>query len=302
MGVLIMTGEIALKKIVDADENMELDKVMQSVDNFLQTFLDAVRDDSINSFYKDVKSLSQKLEVVSDMFGIEDDLEKEKIYLISMLKAVILLAEKMQNQQETFDSSELKKYKYLYQMLGLILDNGAMPLKDIAEAIGVERHSLSNFIRRTSDYHLWTTRKLGKYNYYQITSKGELVYSQYMKEKAMKSNVSFEKTCNLIIEVLTEEIGKYNPDVNVVVQKINSQLGGTLIKSKYTKVQIQKLFAERNEYSRREIFEYYKCRAEISEYPKTEIFRKLSLLNENISNYNYSVYEENCESELVELY
>lgn len=251
-----MDGDVILKEIINANET-ETYKLNESVNNFIQTFIDAIKDESVQSFYADIKRISNKYEAISNLLGIEDNIEKEKVYYFAMMQTISIIAEKLSGIVENY-IEDFSNYKYIYDILGVLMHNGATPQGNLSERLNIDHHILANTMRRTKKYNLWISQKHGREVYYHISNKGEKSYIHYLNKNISNKPKSLEKFLNISLEAISNQMNNNEPDINKIIRDINTSMEYTVIKSKYTKVKLQEIFLVRDKYLKNEYIKAYK--------------------------------------------
>jgi len=224
------------------------DRMAESADNLMDLFTDSVMNNTVQLLKNELIIEEGKMEALINLLGINDDIEKQKIYYFAVLKTIIdlnsELAEKLSNNLNDFHA-----YKYVYPILGMLQNNMTMTHGNIAYRLGLSSQALTGFITRTKKFNLWKIEERGKSNYYSLTINGKEAYKRYVKNDLIKSDeASIEKIMICLIDSISTEITKRTPDINQIINNLNETCGhGTSIcSSSMFKYKLNNLFVNNN--------------------------------------------------------
>ncbi len=151
-------------------------------EQYMNIYLDAYKNHQMETFREESEQLSDQLELLWEYFKIEDEEIHRKIYYFAMIDTIKNLAVKI-SEELSCDAGEYGNYKYIYPILRVLYENGTVPVGKLAECLKLERHSLTNAIRRYNKFQLWSQEKQGRNSLCQITAKGERAYASYLKKE-----------------------------------------------------------------------------------------------------------------------
>ncbi|MBP3505978.1 MAG: winged helix-turn-helix transcriptional regulator [Lachnospiraceae bacterium] len=222
------------------------------VSRYMQTFLDAYKNHEIYMFSKESNQYDDQLEALLEFYQLNKSITKEESNYCAMLYTIKILSDKMA-QMENQVVEDYSSYRYIYMILGVLYVNGPISSGRIADELKIERHNLHNAMRRANKFKLWTKRQSGRNVIYQITYKGEEAYLLYKQKQIMNNSPSFTKVINLLLNLISDNMTEPHPDVNSIIRKLNSELKFTAFSSPMTKIIIQELYNNRDEYADRYI-------------------------------------------------
>lgn len=234
----MIKADLLKKEILEADTSEELEKM---VCGMMDIFIDAIKNQMLNEFNKEISHIKNISEALRNYLDFEGDVEKEKIYYFASLETILYMSEHL-CVNEVFDIKEISAYKYMKEILRSLYENGPLPQCNLAERIGIEHHNLSNMMRRTDKFQLWSKKKRGNYNYYHLTKKGKDVYCSLVESQIKKEPDTLEEFLLFSLETIESE----SPYVNNIVTEINHHYGCNIIKSENMKIQLQNHVEKRN--------------------------------------------------------
>lgn len=230
--------ELYLNQDVDIDTYAE---------EYLNVYIDAYLNRSVSKFSEEGKAFSHQLEALREYLKIDEDIEHKRIYCFAMIDTIKNLGDKI----AALDSCEVgqySNYKYIYSILEVLYNNGTVSVGNMADLLQVERHTLTNAIRRANKFELWIQKKQGRNSLYQITSRGERAYVAFIKEETLNNRQSFDNFFNFLLKEIENHMLESQPDVNEIIRNLNHQLGCSAFSSTMIKISIQNIFKKRNIY------------------------------------------------------
>lgn len=245
----------ALQKIINDlcfDKSTEIDKLAEE---FMKVYVDAHFDKSIDKFSEESNLYSNQLEALRGYLQIDDVEDYKKIYYFAMIETI-------KNLSDTIAMLDIPKaedysgFKYVYPILEVLYHNGTMPVVCLADRLNIERHSLTNAIRRADKFGLWSQKKVGRNSLYQITAKGEQAYTAYIKNKVVDDRHSLDKVVSVLLSNIEQRMTVSQPDINEIVREINRQIQCSGFSSSMLKIKILKIFSKRDEYVKENAKEY----------------------------------------------
>lgn len=216
-------------------------------EQYMKVYIDAYQNHAIPKFSEESVAFSNQLEALREYFAIDDNLEHKRIYCFAMIDTIKNLGDRIA-ELDLVDVGVYSSYKYIYPILEALYNTGTMSVGNLADYLNVERHILTNAIKRADKYELWNQKKQGKYSLYQITSKGERAYTAYVKEKVLKNKETLEGLFNILLKEIENHMLISQPDVNEIIRNLNRNLGCSGFSSTMMKLTIQNVFKKRNEY------------------------------------------------------
>lgn len=237
----------ALQKTINElylNQNPDIDRWAEQ---YMKVYIDAYMNHAISKFSEESLVFSNQLEALREYFAIDDNLEHKRIYCFAMIDTIKNLGDRIA-ELDSGEVGEYSNFKYIYPILEVLYNNGMVSVGNMAKNLKVERHTLTNAIRRADKFELWIRKKQGRYSLYQITSKGERAYIAYVKKKVLNDRKSLDGLFNTLLKEIEDHMVISQPDVNEIVRKINRQLGCSGFSSTMMKISIQNVFKKRNEY------------------------------------------------------
>lgn len=255
-----MAEEITINKLLNNFDKINKSQWDSSVNMFAKNLATAVLEGAVVSFKSDITDVAKKAEAVFNYFEVDEDDDKEKIYYIGKIQAIIDIAALIADNIEENNVEDFSGYKYVHNILEILIENGMTTQGNISNRLQIDSHSVSNTMRRVKDYGLWNTRKFGRNVFYSITEKGRIVYRKNKEKGIAKNDVSMNKLVYIVSDKICEQMSEYNPDVNKIVRDINSEMGFDLLRTSYCKHKIQNVFNERNNFVEKSLGSYLEKR------------------------------------------
>ncbi len=228
------------------DKSTDIDKLAEE---FMSVFVDAHLDNTIEQFSEESNLYSNQLEALRNYLQIDETEEYKKIYCFAMIETIKNMSDRIA-YLDTQEAQDYSGYKYIYPVLELLYHNGTMSIGCLAGSLNIERHSLTNAIRRADKFGLWSQKKIGRNSLYQITAKGEQAYIDYSKKKVMNNKKSIESLISVLLNNIEERMTVFQPDVNEIVRRVNREIDCSAFSSSMLKINIQRIFKKRDEYVR----------------------------------------------------
>ncbi len=216
---------------------------------YRNTFLEAYKSHELTAFYEESVKFSNQLEAMWEYFAIEENRTHHKIYFFAMIDTIRRLGEGMA-KLDVNETKDYGNYKYIYPILDVLYRYGTVSVGNLAKYLNVERHTLTNAIRRASDFGLWRNKKQGRSSFYQITSKGEQAYVIYIKKKTVNNKSSLDELIAALLKEIALHMAEIQPDVNEIIRRLNRKLGCAGFGSSMMKIALQDIFKKRGEYIR----------------------------------------------------
>ncbi len=225
-----------------------IQKISKNTENLIRIFTDAVVKNTIPEVWTSFAGSTKKMEALVNYFKIPESEEKQRIYYFAVMRTVLELGDTLNVQiTEKRMSRVYSNYKYMYPVLEVLTGSGPICQGQIALKIGIDRHSLSNFFRRTNQFELWNKETLGRKNYYTITAKGKRAYRDFTQKNIVRDDQSFEKKLLAVLNVMASEMENAVPDQRKILQTINSECGKgiSVVTSEAVKIKVNDVFRNR---------------------------------------------------------
>lgn len=254
-----------------------IQKISKNTENLIRIFTDAVVKNTIPEVWASFAGSTKKMEALVNYFKILESEEKQRIYYFAVMRTVLELGDTLNVQiTEKRMSRVYSNYKYIYPVLEVLSRSGPISQGQIALKIGIDRHALSNFFRRTNQFELWNKETLGRKNYYTITAKGKRAYRDFTQKNILKDDKSFEKNLLAVLDAIANEIGNAIPDQGKILQTINAVYGKgiSVVTSEAVKVKVNDVFRNREAGIRK------KRQREYMRIEKTERFYNSEIKND----------------------
>ncbi len=161
-------------------------------EQYMNLFLDAYKNHQMETFREESEQLSDQLELLWEYFKIEDEEIHRNIYYFAMIDTIKNLAVKI-SRDILCDAGEYGNYKYVYPILKVLYENGTVSVGNLSECLNIERHSLTNAIRRYEKFQLWSKKSQGRNSLCQITAKGEQAYISYLNKQVAEDKKSLKE-------------------------------------------------------------------------------------------------------------
>lgn len=244
-----------LQKVIKSlclGENAEIDKLAEE---FMKVYIDAYLDKAIEKFSEESNQYSNQLEAMREYLQIDDKEENRKIYYFAMIDTIKNISDRV----AMLDAQRVENYsgyKYIYPILETLYNHGTISIGNLATSLNMERHSLTNAIKRADKFELWSQKKIGRNSLYQITVKGEQAYTAYKKNKVFNDQDSLDDFVSVLLGNIEEKMLELRPDINAIIRKLNRQMSCSGFSSSMLKINLQRIFNKRDEYMKENAKEY----------------------------------------------
>ena len=184
-------------------------------------FVSRIKDNEINSIQKYTRYYFRKSDCIEK---IEKNSELQKIFVSGYCHAIDKLVTDYENAisyktDETF-SSIIHSYKNLTPILLALEKNVQMNHKSLANEVGISEPALSNLIKKTEKYKLFSSVRIGKNRYYAIAHPNGEEALKILKEDSIPSADSYSDYLILLFDSLLN-ISKYQKQNNNYIEKCN---------------------------------------------------------------------------------
>lgn len=241
-------------------------------EQYMNIYLDAHKNHQVEKFCEESEKFSDQLDLLWEYFKIDEEETHRKIYYFAMIYTIKNLAVKI-SEDLSCDAGEYGNYKYIYPILKVLYENGAVSVGKLAECLKIERHNLTNAIRRYHKFQLWSQEKQGRNSLCQITAKGERAYASYLKKEVTEDKNSLEELLLVLLKEIETHMKEFQPDPNEIIRKLNSQMKGSVFSSPMMKVSIQNIYEKRLEF----IKKIHQKKREMQRKDETEMFHRYSM-------------------------
>lgn len=233
--------------------NGDMENTRQGVNRIMNYFIDAIKNNLVAESWESFRNIAAKMEAMSNILGIAEDQEKQKVYYYSALRTTIELNEMLYEQFKLTECNEYAGYKHIYEILRCLSQNNMMTQGRLADALGISKYALGNALRRAGEFELWTKKKAGNYTFYVITAKGKEVYKNYKIRTISESQTDLNKMMLSLIDCLSNEIDKDSPSADHVIAKMNEDSGEgiSLWDSEEVKGKLKRLLTKSEKRSKR---------------------------------------------------
>lgn len=142
---------------------------------------------TIEKLFENDYSPNDNTEIVDVLYYIKSCISKSNLfdksdnirsYFLGIWETLYRIQFEIINKsiEENVLQNILSSYKYIKQFIQFIYVNNMPTQSEIAEHLGIEVNTLSNFLSRINKYSLYSVQKLGKQKHFNITKKGCLLY------------------------------------------------------------------------------------------------------------------------------
>lgn len=239
----------ALQKTINSFYFQKDKEIAGWAERYKEVFIDAYLNNQLSSFSAESKIFSNQLEALHEYFEIEDSVENKRIYYFAMIDTI----KKLGDSIAVLDSGQMmdySNYKYIYPILEILYDSGTISVGNLASQLNVERHTLTNAIKRADKFGLWIHTKSGRNSLYQINSKGEQVYVAYKNGNVLRNKNDLSRLLQCMLNEIEGQMLEFQPDVNEIIRNLNLQLGYNAFSSVLLKKSILNIYKKRNEYKK----------------------------------------------------
>ena len=126
-----------------------------------------------------IKKVAQKIELF----------EHDKLitpYQIGVLKSIISLTQKQESEIKKSNLDvyveKLEQNLQLRKMIIILYDKNSIKHQDLADSLNITKSALSNMIKKTQEFDLYSAKKHGKYKYYYSNFKTkEVLFYEYVR-------------------------------------------------------------------------------------------------------------------------
>ena len=218
---------------------------------------EAISNNEYGAMLLTLDSLSNEFERVENYLRIDEEKNKS-IFYFGMLSGIAnILSDIGKEKTESIDVLNLfKKYKLLYKVLNAINEDYTLSGQELKQYLNFNSESnLTNFMKRIEPYNLVYIQKLGKANYYTLTSKGKKYLTLY-NEIENRDNKSVKTIDESTVILLLEQIANQSKYESPNLMKVLSVFSNNNIALKnfhIIKLKINSIFSSRDEYVKRKI-------------------------------------------------
>lgn len=243
-----MTAELSKKEYMDTIVFGQTRDMGKNLGYLMKISVDAVMTNSVSELWDELKDETKKFEAMYNLLEIEDDEVKRKIYYYSAIRALIEFQRMLaQRNQELSLQKEYRGYKHLYPTLQCLAECNTVSQGELADKLQISKYNLSNFIKRTQKYGLWSVEQHGKQHYYVITAKGKSAYKDYLLTDVYQNKDKITEMMIFFVGLLTKEIEKAEPCIDNVVFEMVKKYGKgiSLFSSEMFKQKLRVMFLKR---------------------------------------------------------
>lgn len=250
----LMSIELMNINIEIGKDNSAMEKVYH---NFYKLSKEAISNNEYGAMLLTLDSLSNEFERVENYLRIDEEKNKS-IFYFGMLSGIAnILSDIGKEKTESIDVLNLfKKYKLLYKVLNAINEDYTLSGQELKHYLNFNSESnLTNFMKRIEPYNLVYIQKLGKANYYTLTSKGKKYLTLY-NEIENRDNKSVKTIDESTVILLLEQIANQSKYESPNLMKVLSAFSNNNIALKnfhIIKLKINSIFSSRDEYVKRKI-------------------------------------------------
>lgn len=163
------------------------------------------------------KSLTKVIKLESDLcrrirqLNIFEDTRLNETYNIAILKTFIAIIENQDDDQADNLKNELFEISQntnLRKLLSILYQNDGINHGELAERLSISKNALTNMIKKTEKYKLYTTEKNGRYKYYYANNNTRKVYREYLNKTASRvyTPVEVGDIISIVITTINQEI------------------------------------------------------------------------------------------------
>ncbi len=156
---------------------VEEEKLCEMVEKAKDILISAIENHTVCDSAFSLTVDERRVEALENYLHLFENKDYQKVYYYAVIKTISeVMKELADNEKQYQEYRNIHSYKYLYSVLELLSQNNIMEQKRIAEALNISSQSLSNFFRRTNQFHYWSKKKTGKHSLYIITAQGKKAY------------------------------------------------------------------------------------------------------------------------------
>lgn len=244
-----MEKSVLASALTDIANKRNIDVVEDYVGQYMNSFLEAYRSQTMTTFSELSKGLAGQMEVLQDSLKIFEGVDNQLIFYFAQLSILKELGDEIASREQTV-IEDYSSYKHVYNILNVLAYNPLISAGDLANSLGLEKHVLSNALRRSQHHKLWCKHIQGKRVYYSITYKGKQALLNYQQHRIMNDRLTFEQFVIAFIDELINSMGELHPKVDHMVHSINKNYNFNILKSQIVKVELQKLMDSRERYAK----------------------------------------------------
>lgn len=285
-----MSYELLEKKYMDTIMYGQAGDMGKNVNYLMKVSVDAVMTNSVPELWDELKDETKKFEAIYNLLDIEDDEDKRKVYYYSSIRTLIEL-QSMLNQkcQELSLQREYRSYKYVYPILECLAECSMVSQGELAKRLGISKNAMSNFLKRTQGYELWSAKRHGKQNYYLITAKGKRAYKDYLLTDIYQDQDNITEIIIFFVSLLTKEMEKAEPSIDNVTFEMAKRYGKgvSVFSSDMLKRKLILLFRKREAGMKRK----WRRIQENGNFWESDYQRTDMLYDDDMSNYEMMVWE-----------
>ena len=224
-----LTNYIDYKNLVNANLTY-----IEAVYNGLFKYAkDAIANNKVYEVVEDFRIIANEFERIGNSLNLDDEIKRKTYFFgkITSLSNIVIDLFKAMNTAESYESL-FKDYPLLKRVLSEISKESEISGTKLRERIGLSASSLTNFIRRISDYNLIIIHKVGRSNYYSLSAEGKkaLAMPVNSNHNSNGEQMMIEFTVR-ILDSIADEMRNDQP--NTISVLIHSSLDELDISDKY---------------------------------------------------------------------
>ena len=212
-----LTNYFDYKNLVNADTNY----IEVVTDGLYKYAKEAITNNRVEEVIEDFQKLSNEFERIGNSLDLSEEITKKSYCfgkISSLSKLVIDLSEAL-NTVASYESlfQDYPKLKPALKEISLESDISGVKLR---EKLGMSSSALSNFIQRVSDYNLIVVRKVGKSNYYSLSTEGKkaLAMPDSVKDSSDGGHSAIKYMAKML-DSIAEEMRSDQPNtINVLIK------------------------------------------------------------------------------------
>jgi len=223
-----LTDYIDFKALLNANPSY----VETVSDGLFKYAKEAIVNNRIEEVTEDFQKIAKEFERIGNSLNLNDKVNR-KTYCFGKISSLSRLMIELSETLKTNASYEslLHDYPLLKPALAVISNESEISGSKLRTELGLSASSLTNFIRRVSDYNLIIIHKVGRSNYYSLSTEGKRALA--LIDNNSDYSESRRLTVNLMVKMLdsiADEMRNERP--NSISVLIKSSLSGLEISDK----------------------------------------------------------------------
>lgn len=289
----------SLSNYFENSNDLDAKQMAGVTDKVFGAVIETLQNGLYSNLWQELKVIRNISERFLTEHNLYNDEEKQKIYYFASIRTLadIIYHNVQRTNDDDFFSKLSSSYTHLNVVMKYLGDKKSATHTEIAEAVNLQKNTLSNFMSRISKFELFTSVNIGRKKIYYINSKGLRFYNFICKSNTSEIEQDYGKIITKLLELITDEIETKNLNVDNIMIKLNKEnlRLQNISKSYVIRNQIRNIFSSINRtyYPRAITISQSYMRSNVNENNDKNIenFVKFSRKNDDIKYQVVDIYE-----------